>query len=88
MKTEIIREVVFIAVLFYLFFTSCTFAIDCKRMIYVYDIAVCVPNSSPELFMASDGCVQQLLLNSKATNEFFPLSFNRCASCNQLPNKY
>ncbi|MBP6662890.1 MAG: Ig-like domain-containing protein [Paludibacter sp.] len=75
MKTEIIRKVVFIAVLFYLFFTSCTFAIDCKRMIYVYDIAVCVPNSSPELFMASDGCVQQLLLNSKATNEFFSLEF-------------
>ena len=75
MKTEIIRKVVFIAVLFYLFFTSCTFAIDCKRMIYVYDIAVCVTNPASELFMASDGCVKQLLLNSKATNEFFSLEF-------------
>jgi len=75
MKTEIIRKVVFIAVLFYLFFTSCTFASDCKRMIYVYDIAVCVTNPASELFMASDGCVQQLLLNSKATNEFFSLEF-------------
>ena len=75
MKTEIIRKVVFIAVLFYLFFTSCTFAIDCKRMIYVYDIAVCVTNPASELFMASDGCVKQLLLNTKATNEFFSLEF-------------
>ena len=75
MKTENTRIVVFIAVLFYLFSTSSVFARDCQRMVYVYDIAVCVPNSSPELFMASDGCVQQLLLNSKATNEFFSLEF-------------
>ena len=41
----------------------------------MYDIAVCVPNAAPELFQASEGCVQQLLLNSQAVNEFFSIEF-------------
>jgi len=47
----------------------------CRRFIAVYDIAVCVPNAAPELFQASEGCVQQLLLNSQAVNEFFSIEF-------------
>jgi len=48
---------------------------DCKRMVYVYDIAVCVPNAPTQLYQASDGCVEQLLLNSRGSNEFFSLDF-------------
>ena len=44
-------------------------------MVYVYDIAVCVPNAPTQLYQASDGCVEQLLLNSKGSNEFFSLDF-------------
>ena len=51
------------------------FAKDCQRLVAVYDIAVTVPNAAPELYQASNGCVEQLLLNSKGSNEFFPLEF-------------
>lgn len=51
------------------------FAKDCQRLVAVYDIAVTVPNAAPELYQASNGCVEQLLLNSKASNEFFSLEF-------------
>lgn len=63
-----------IATIIFLFFTN-AFGKNCERMVYVYDIAVCVPNPASELFLASDGCTQQLLLNSIATNEFFSLKF-------------
>ncbi len=48
---------------------------ECRRMVYVYDIAVNVPDASPLLYQASDGCVEQLLLNSKGSNEYFSLDF-------------
>lgn len=52
-----------------------TYGKDCKRMVYVYDISVCVPNAPALLYQASVGCVEQLLLNSRGSNEFFSLDF-------------
>ena len=56
-------------------FSNPVLAKNCQRLVAVYDIAVTVPNADPELYQASDGCVQQLLLNSKASNEFFSIEF-------------
>ena len=75
MKTKINREVVFIFVFLFGLFNITVFAEKCQRMVFVYDIAVCVQSPASQLFQASDGCVQQLLLNSKASNEFFSLEF-------------
>ncbi len=64
----------FIAVFSLLFFIE-TFGKDCKRMVNIYDIAVCVANPDSQLYKASVGCVNQLLLNSRGSNEYFSLDF-------------
>lgn len=56
-------------------FLSNIFGKDCERIVYVYDIAVCVANPDSQLYKASTGCVHQLLLNSKFSNEYFSLDF-------------
>ncbi len=64
----------FIAVFSLLFYIE-TFGKDCKRMVNIYDIAVCVANPDSQLYKASVGCVNQLLLNSRGSNEYFSLDF-------------
>lgn len=71
-KFRIVFSTLFILASFY---SVETYSKDCKRMVYVYDIAVCVPNAPAQLYQASDGCVEQLLLNSRGSNEFFSLDF-------------
>ena len=60
---------------FILILFSKTFGKNCERMVYIYDIAVCVANPDSQLYKASVGCVNQLLLNSRSSNEYFSLDF-------------
>lgn len=64
----------FSAVFILLFFTD-TFGKNCERMVNIFDIAVCVANPDSQLYKASVGCVNQLILNSRGSNEFFSLDF-------------
>lgn len=47
----------------------------CSRIVYCYDIQVEVPDSDRRLYMASKGYINQLLMNSVASNYFFELKF-------------
>lgn len=53
----------FIAVFILLFFTD-TIGKNSERMVNIYDTAVCVVNPDSQLYKASVGCVNQLVLNS------------------------
>lgn len=47
----------------------------CARVVYCYDINIEVPNTQKQLYYASKGYIDQLLLNSSGENEFFTLQF-------------